>query len=729
LRAAAALEPDRALLHSYLGKGYAEAGEWPQAEKELTYARKLDPNDPAPWLYSALMKQQQNRINEAVADLEAAQERGENLALFHSAQVLNQDRAVSSANLASIYRDAGMTDVALREAVRAVTFDESSYRAHLFLSDSFNELRDPTRFNLRYETVWFGEYLTANLLAPVGGGRLSQHLAQQDYSKLFEADRLGLANWTEVRSDGILLQRGTQYGAVRNTAWSLDAEYQHNDGIRPNNELSRLEWYSTIKQQITPQDAALLIIKYQDFHSGDNFQYYDPTNARPHFRFDETQEPILAAGYHHEWAPGVHTLLLGARLVNEQRVTDRAVPELALIEDAAGQIILNDPTATFDVNYRNSFEIYSGEVNQIFEGERVKLIVGARGQAGRLKALANLENPPAGLAPLFNNPPASLETGEAFQRLAGYSYLTVQPLERLWVMGGAAYDTVTFPRNFRNPPLAPGAESESQFGPKASVVWNPSPAFALRGAYARSLGGMSLDESYRLEPTQLAGFPQTFRTLISESVVSSVSAPAFDTAGLALDLKLARRTFAGLEGDWLESRVRRDIGVFTLHNSVAPFVPSSTRERLDYQERSLAGSLHQLLGDQWGVGTRYQFTRADLRDTLPGVPLAALPSALQRQTSDLHQLSAYGLFNHPSGFFAKAETHWYDQANAGNAPGPGDDFFQHHLFLGYRFLRRRAEITFGILNLTAQDYRLSPLTLYAELPRDRVFLGRLNFVF
>jgi len=52
-----------------------------------------------------------------------------------------------------------------------------------------------------------------------------------------------------------------------------------------------------------------------------------------------------------------------------------------------------------------------------------------------------------------------------------------------------------------------------------------------------------------------------------------------------------------------------------------------------------------------------------------------------------------------------------------------------NLYLGYRFARRRVEILFGVLNLADQDYRLNPLTVYAELPRERVFMGRLNFTF
>ena len=39
------------------------------------------------------------------------------------------------------------------------------------------------------------------------------------------------------------------------------------------------------------------------------------------------------------------------------------------------------------------------------------------------------------------------------------------------------------------------------------------------------------------------------------------------------------------------------------------------------------------------------------------------------------------------------------------------------------------ELMLGLLNLTDQDYRLNPLTVYAELPRERTFMVRLNFQF
>src|SRR5439155_12879004 len=113
---AAALEPQRAGLRSYLGKAYANEGEYPQAAKELQLAKNLDPQDPTSWLYSALLNQQNNRINEAILDLEKSEELNDYRSVYRSQLLLDQDRAVRSVNLAAMYQDAGMFDVAAREA-------------------------------------------------------------------------------------------------------------------------------------------------------------------------------------------------------------------------------------------------------------------------------------------------------------------------------------------------------------------------------------------------------------------------------------------------------------------------------------------------------------------------------------------------------------------------------------------------------------------------------------
>ena len=143
LLVAAALEPQRAELRSYLGKAYATTGDYPRAAKEFQLAEKLDPKDPTPWLYSALLNQEHNRINDAIRDLEKSQALNDNRSVYRSQLLLDQDQAVRSANLAAMYQDDGMDDVAVREASRAVNYDYANYSAHLFLANSYNGLQRP----------------------------------------------------------------------------------------------------------------------------------------------------------------------------------------------------------------------------------------------------------------------------------------------------------------------------------------------------------------------------------------------------------------------------------------------------------------------------------------------------------------------------------------------------------------------------------------------------------
>jgi tetratricopeptide (TPR) repeat protein len=724
---AASLEPQRGILRSYLGKAFTDAGDDTNADKELKLARQLDANDPTAWLYSALLKQQEDRVNEAMADLQTSQERNDNRSLFRSSLLLDSDRAVGSANLASIYRDLGMTDVSVREAARAVNEDYANHSAHLFLSDSYYNLLDPTQFNLRYDTVWFNELLLANILSPVGGGRLAQGVSQQEYSKLFQADGVGVASSSEVRTDGMFHELASQYGTYGNTSYAVDLDYHHNDGVRVNNSLDNVLLNYTLKQQITPQDTALLLVQQENYHSGDNFQYYYQTNARPYYEFTEEQQPELVGAWHHQWGPGMHTLLLVGRLVDQQNFSDRADPEFLFSENGAGAIT-GYTLPTFNVNYTENFEIYSAELSQICEWDRVTLLAGTRYQSGTFQTQDELTSPAGGGAFFFPKGPITASTSSLFQRETAYTYLTIEPVENLWLTGGATADNETYPSDFRQPPIGPGENTKSQLGPKAALVWSPVPQATLRGIYTRSLGGVSVDQSYRLEPTQLAGFPQAFRSLISESIVGSQSAPTFETLGAALDLKLGTRTYAGIQLERLGSKVNQGIGDFVFPNGGLTPVTSSEGEYFDYTEHTLALTLNQLIGDQVVVGTSYHITQSDLRQSLPGISPAVSPPLTYR--ANLHTVNGYALLSHPSGFFARAEVDWYGQSNAGFSPAEPDvSFFQENIFAGYRFARRRAELQLGILNLSGGGYNLDPLTVYQELPRKRVFDARFNFIF
>jgi Flp pilus assembly protein TadD len=760
LQTAVILEPNRSLLRSYLGKAFADAGQDRKATLEFQRAIGLDTNDPTPWFYSALLIREQFQINEAVTDLEHSIELNENRAVYRSQFLLDEDRAARSSSLASIYQADGMNEVSVREAAKAVSYDYANYSAHLFLSESYDALRDPTRFNLRYETAWFNELLLANLLSPVGGTPLSQHISQQEYARLFERDRIGLTSDSEYWSDGKFHELASQYGTVNKFGWALDLDYhyQPNTGERdrPNNGLDSIEWYTQVKYQVTPQSSLFLLTKYQDYHSGDNFQYYDPSavrvdltnygifNApvvRTNFTFDETQKPIVLGGYHYEWAPGIHTLALAGRLSNKQVFSDSLVPELVFQRGPDfGFSTLPALTPPFAINYSSTFEAGTAEVEQIFQSERQLLEIGGRFQGGEIKTTDQLVVDPSlppdyytNVASVFNTPAAAANVSETFQRETVYGYYSVYPLRNLALTVGLAYDRVEYPENFRNPPIAAGTETKYQLEPKAALVYSAADWIALRAAYAHSLGGVSLDESFRLERTELAGFIQTFRSVIPESVSGSLSAPTFDTYNAALDVKLRPGTYITLDGGMISSDVDRQIGVFNYvsgPNAIAE--PGLILQRLRFKEPSAGIVVNQLVSTEWSGGLGYRFTSSQLHLSLPEVPSYVLGDIDQR--ADLHRFSAYLLFNHPCGLFAGAEANYFHQDNSGNSFESGSaakpansDFPQFNLFAGWRFPRQRGDFTFGVLNVAGRDYHLNPLNSYPELPRDRVFTIRLRF--
>jgi len=741
LQVAATLEPQRAALRSYLAKAFSNDGDNRHALKEIERAKELDINDPTAWLYSALILQQESRINEAVRDLEESQELNENRRIYRSRLLLDQDRAVRGANLATIYQDAGMIDVSVREAARAVNLDYANYSAHLFLANSYNALRDPRQFNLRYETPAINEYLLANLLADVRAGTLSPSVTQQEYSKLFERDRFGVASSTEYFSRGDWIESGAMYGIFGNSSFVWDAFYDSFHGQRPNNDREDVNWSLKYKQQLTPQDSVYLQAVYGKTESGDlTPNYFNVGN--PGLRVREVQDPILLAGYHREWSPGNHTLFLGARLDDSLRWNDPNYSALVVHENA-GQIseIISVPLAQ---RYRSETEIYSAEIQQIFQREQQTVILGGRYQGGDLRtrntnALSN------SLFSFLFNPLASQDVRSDFQRLNFYGYYHLQladPSLPLHFIGGVSYDRLTFPENFRFAPISHQQKTTDQVSPKVGVIWTPWKDTTLRAAWSRSLGGASIDQSFQLEPSQVAGFNQAWRSIIPEAVAGANAGATFENWGLALDQKFPTGTYAGVTAEVLKSKVDRVIGVLDLNAPAVLFPPfppfnlanSGTPEKLDYQEQSVSVSLNQLLSRQWSLGARYRISAADLHQQFPlllaNVPLPTDFIPDQNLHATLNQVSLFAIFNHHTGFFSQFESLWFSQNNRGYAHNiPGDDFWQFNVFAGYRFPRRWVEITVGVQNLTDQDYHLNPLNLLAELPRGRTFFASLRFSF
>ena len=125
-------------------------------------------------------------------------------------------------------------------------------------------------------------------------------------------------------------------------------------------------------------------------------------------------------------------------------------------------------------------------------------------------------------------------------------------------------------------------------------------------------------------------------------------------------------------------------------------------------------------------------THANLDQQITSIPSNVLGAAPldQNVSATLHQIDLYAIYNLRCGFFARFDAIWSQQSNVGYTPDiPGDDFWQYSVNFGYRFWQRRAEARIGLLNLGDRDYKLNPLTLYSELPRERTLTVGFKFFF
>ena len=762
LLTAAAVEPQRALLRSYLGKAYSDAGDGPRATHELEIARGLDAQDPTPSLYSALQLHQQNRVKEAIGALERSQELNNNRSLYRSDLLLDQDRAVRSANLARLYSEAGLDDVAQREASRGVAADYGNYSAHLFLANSYAQMRTQGRFNLRNETVANNESLLAGLMGPADGRLLAQPLSQQEYTRLFERDTLGLSTSTEYLSRGAWDQYAVQYGTLGNSSYAVEGGYHWDRGETFNSSVESYFIDAKFKQMLTPQDGLYFEVMDRWQAGGYQGQLYDPKLAAPWidgYHEREKQEPNLLLGFDHQWSDQHRTLFLASHITDSYVQNSTYGPTYLLASELGTPLGLVPADLTQQYRSRQSFD--SVELQHQVRCERLQTLVGIRYQYGtdRLfnEQVATGANGSGLDTYFFPEGGGIVLPGGGFlqanqslrlhsERLSPYIYEHWQVADTLWLIGGLSYDYQRQPRNAIFAPLGDGQETREQFSPKAAVVWTPTPRSAVRAAYTQSLGG-NMEQSVRLEPSQVAGFVQSYRNLFPEGVVGGIAGARMEAADLSLEHRFPTRTYVAVGGEWLHSMASHDVGVFQRNSANLPSGPDlQEEERLRFQERSLTVSLHQLLSDWFNVGARYRVADVWLSRTYPGLgadmgpysvydaPDGVHPRHMEATSRGLlHMVGLSGGFQHPCGFFAGAEATWWAQdlggESAASTYSSGDSFWQVNLQAGYRFPRRRAEITVGVLNVTGQDYRLYMINSYPDLARGRTFFARLALNF
>jgi tetratricopeptide (TPR) repeat protein len=498
LEIAVNLDPDNAVTRSYLGKAYYELKNKDYAGAEYKIAKEMDPKDPTPWFYDAILKQTTNRPVEALHDMQKSIELNDNREVYRSRLLLNQDAAARASNHARIYNDLGFGRVALKQAWNSLGYDSTNASAHRFLSDAY--VGQP-----RYRIARASELLQAQLLQSINITPVQPQLTSENIGilnstgpgslSLNEYDQLYTSNGAHAVLNGAYGSNNTKTnnaivsGVYNNLSASLGQFHFQTDGFRQNNDYRQNIYDIFAQYAITPDLSTQVELKSEDVRAGDVAlrlngvydeelrQTIEQNTARigGHYRINSKQDFIASAFY-----------------TTRKEIT--SFPSFGSIADRESG--------------------YQTEMQYLFHPGAFDITAGL-GYLDLRKRNLNDQSSPATTS--FYN---------------AYVYSKQHIFPNLTTVLGIGFDSY-HSEEILNTNL-------DQFSPKFGFIWNPITSLTLRSAAFRTLN-RPLTANQTIEPTQVAGFNQFFDN------VNGTSAWHY---ALGVDYSPIKTLFMGGETNW-----------------------------------------------------------------------------------------------------------------------------------------------------------------------------------
>lgn len=504
---ATGLDPNRSLLRSYLGKAYFAERREPLAGEQYAIAKELDPRDPTPWFYDAILKQSENRPVEALRDLERSIELNDDRAVYRSRLLLDKDRASRQASIGRIYDDLGFEQLGVDEASRSLALDPGNASAHRFLADIYGP-------ESRTEVARSSQLLQAQLLQdvtinPVQPSLLETRLAIpsgslgrssfSEFSSVFERNQVQL-NVAGLAGNNQTYGNETVISALHD-GLSVSAgqfHYQTN-GFRTNNDL-RHDIYNVFGQAaLSPTFNVQAELRSRRTETGDLRLNFDPdVFSRTRHRDLDQDTARVGARY----SPSPRTDVLASVIYSDRndKLSEGPSPR----------------PGEGDFDLREKLAGWQGETQWIHRHRNVNTQAGFGGYT---------------VDQTLRFDGAFTSSGDIDQ-YNGYVYSHITaPAEVTWTLG-LGFDVYSDDGNHLN-----------LLTPKFGVQWNVTDALRLRAAAGRFLRPALVAEQ-TLQPTQIAGFNQFYDD-------------AFGTKswlyGIGLDVRLTPRLYAGTQA------TRRDL--------------------------------------------------------------------------------------------------------------------------------------------------------------------------
>jgi Tfp pilus assembly protein PilF len=674
IETAVALDPLRSLYRSYLGKAYFEEKRDALAADQYALAKQLDPMDPTPWLYDAILKQTQNRPVEALEDIQQSIALNDNRAVYRSRLLLDEDLAARGTSLARIYDDLGFEQLAVTEASRSLSIDPGNHSAHRFLADAY-----ATR--PRHEIARVSELLQSQLLQPVNlrpvqpslavvdlnllADDSSSQTALNEYTTLFEREQLqltasGLAGNNETWSDEVIFS-----GLFDRASFSFGQFHSETDGFRDNNDVEN-DIYNVFAQfAISPSINLQAEYRKRETSFGDLGFFLDRENFDPKYEY-QTDHDVARIGLNFATSS---------------------------LSDALLSITYSDRDVDLK-NFNGALQTQQRQQGLQIDGQYLTKWENLSSILGYLHYNFDAST----LSTLVTNSMILTDTKGEVKQNTFYVYNNFRyPSSVIWTIG-LSYDS--YNDGEKNLDL-------NELNPKFGAYWFPTDRVQFRFAYFETLK-RRLVANETLEPTQIAGFNQFF-----DDTNGTVS----KRLGIGADFKLANTIQLGAEVS------RRDLDTFFT-------LPDGSTDKDLKDEELYRVYLFWTPNPSWAINFEYAVDnyKNDDKETVD-VPVDLETSMVLMGIRHFRQ---NGLF-----LELRLDHIWQDivsreqigQTTAGPKIKDDSSFFVFDASVGYRLPRRRGVVTLEInnifdkqFNFISNNFRSTELKGPRYIPSRSVFL-------
>jgi len=680
---AATLDPNNALIRSYLGKAYFEEKRNKLAAVQFEMAKALDPNDPTAYLYNAIRLQGDNKPKEALTELQQAQQRNNNKAVYRSKQLLDQDTAVQSLSQARFYNKLGFKQQALSAAQSSLNHNPANHAAHRFLADAYAS-------QPRAEVARVSEALVAQLLQPINAAPVQAKLSENNLSTI---NQTGINNLTYNEYTPLFLQNGaylytsgyvgsqnsqsadTTLAVVQNEfAFSLSGYRYLTDGFRANADLEETLYSAFAQVAITPALSIQAETKKWETNHGDIDMLFDPTNFSTVDRRYVNQN-TQRLGIHQK--PSTHSDIIISLLQSELR---------------GNQQLLNqspNPTVTEDSITDGS----QSEIQYLFTGEAFNLQLGFAKHDVNESTVEVID-----WTSVFGSscpgflPASSCGSTRTFSRDhdLGYFYSQLSLFDSLQLSLGGSYDQ-----------LETRGYYVFKFNPKVGISWGTNSNTKLNLAYFETVKRPLLVQQV-IEPSQINGFSQFY----DESNGSTASNLAFSA-----DVKNSKLSYGA-------SGLRRNVRIPQFESNA--FTSSQPRRET---------RIHAYIN--WLASANWSFTLNPEKEAFNNQ--AAGPSRLY--TTHVPLTAKY---HSPNGVSTSYTINYVRQEvtlSSGSYNQTREDFVSADLHLNFKLDKRLGQIGISVTNLFEQNFNYQDLNFIRAEPvyprylptRTVLFKASLNF--